>query len=315
MAVSIREGDPHAWLWGRPRINYAGCTVRRIATCVDRYFYVLVVAAAMFCVVFTTGAAHAGCIARATPAPSASPGAESQLAEDAASYAAEKEPPLYSVGTEIWSIDRDITYYQYFQGNNDGSGKVKRELRYDRNLWDTCAQLQLRLPIITKYPLAGNPYSGFGNAELRYSYSVPSPKFDHVLEVGLALPTNANGVDNTDTEIKLFYTPKWKWNGGSLAYSNEYDQTVIKPPGSTYTSYYEGKLTVPNCTFFVKGVKIAAIYNYRVLFDSGAAFKAAAGGVLFGGFNDVALNFYDTWGLGSNGLWRFKAEGSVVVRL
>ncbi len=295
------------------KVSAYACRIVKLTAWMNRYLCVLFATAVVLCVLLTTSAVHAGCLPRATPAPSASP--ESELAQDAASYAAEKEPPLYSVGTQIWSIDRDLTYYQYFQGNNDGSGKVKRELRYDRNLWDTCAQLQLRLPIITKYPVAGNPYSGFGNAELGYSYSVPSPTFDHVLEIRAAFPTNANGVDNTDTELKFFYTPKWKWSGGSVAYMNEYDQTIIKPPGSTYTSYYEGKLTLPNCDFLVKGVKISAFYNYRVLFDSGGTFKAAAGGQLFGGFNDVALNFYDSWGIGSNGLWRFKAEGSVVVRL
>ncbi len=100
------------------------------------------------------------------------------------------------MGDDFYTIDRDATVYYYFQGNRDGTAKVKKEIRYDRNLWNTCAQLQIRLPFITQYPTApgsrthrnANPYSGFGNAELRYSYSVPTKTFDHALEVGVGIP-------------------------------------------------------------------------------------------------------------------------------
>ena len=123
-------------------------------------------------------------------------------------------------------------------------------MRYDRNLWDTCAQAQIRVPIITKIPVTGNPYSGLGNIELGYSYSVASKTFDHALQARIALPTEDNNVDSYDTQLKLFYDVKWKFsNGLSVAYSNEYDQSITQPPGASYTSYYEGKLTTPGYSF------------------------------------------------------------------
>ncbi len=276
------------------------------------------------------------CVARAaspTPAPSpagpepanaAATAAASTSAPYAPTHTPEPEPPLYSIGDQIYTVDHDATAFYYFQGNRDGSGKAKYEVRYDRNLWDTCAQLQVRLPFITKWPTAPNasspyarPYSGFGNAELRYSYNVVSSTFDHSLVGGFAFPTQQNGVDTTDTQLKLFYDVKWKWNGGSVAYSNEYDQSVIVPPGASETSYYEGKLTLPNYAFVnvLRGLKISGIYNYRTFFDSTTPnFKSAAGGIINGNINDVALNLIGTWGLGVNGLWKYKIEASAVAR-
>jgi hypothetical protein len=235
------------------------------------------------------------------------------------------EPPLYSMGDEIFTVDHDGTAYYYFRGSRNGSAKAKRELRYDHNLWNTCAQLQVRVPFITRYPNApnakspdGDPYTGFGNAELRYSYNVVAPKFDHSLEIAAAFPTETNGVESTDTVLKLLYATRWKWDGGAIAYANEYDQSLIRPPGSYYTSYYEGKLTFPNWTFSplpeLRGLKLSAFYVYRVLFATGGAYKSAAGAVLGGNINDVAVGIVDSWGIGPNGLWKYKFEASAVVR-
>jgi hypothetical protein len=259
--------------------------------------------------------AAAACIVRnPTPSASASPSPEPS------------EPPLYSMGDEIYTIDHDMTLYYYFQGNRDGSAKVKREFRYDRNLWNTCAQLQIRLPVITRYPIKpstyspdASPFTGFGNAELRYSYNVVGKTFDHSIAVGSAFPTNSNGVESIDTQLKLFYITKWKWKGGSISYTNEYDQTVIRPPGADYTSYYEGLVNVPSVSFVDspawKGLKLSAIYNFRVLFNEGSLFKSAVGPILTGNINDVALSVIDTWGIGPNGLWKYKVEASAVARL
>ena len=199
--------------------------------------------------------AIAACVSAApSPVPAASPSA----APDAGTVVSEGaapaptpfvEAPLYSIGDEIYSEDRDGTLYYYFQGNTDGTGKAKYDMRYDRNLWDTCAQAQIRVPIITKYPVAGSPYSGLGNIELGYSYNVASKTFDHSLQARIALPTENNNVDSYDTQLKFFYDVKWKFNGLSVAYSNEYDQSITRPPGASYTSYYEGKVTMLGYSF------------------------------------------------------------------
>lgn len=261
----------------------------------------------------------------ASAAPSSAASAPPSPAPNYDSATPAPESRLYTMGDEFYTLDRDVTAFYYFQGNRDGTAKVKKELRYDRNLWDTCAQLQIRLPFITRYPTApnsyspdANPYSGFGNAELRYSYSVASKTFDHVLEAGIAAPTQTNGVESIDTQLKFFYTTKWKWNGGSVAYANEYDQTIIQPPGAGYTSYYEGKLTLPNVSFVdspaMRGLKFSAIYNFRVLLKDGE-YQSAAGGIISGSTGEVGLLVIDSWGLGRYGLWKYKFEASAVMGL
>ncbi len=76
-------------------------------------------------------------------------------------------------------------------------------------------------------------------------------------------------------------------------------------------------MTLPNYAFVnvLRGLKISGIYNYRVFFDSTEPdFKSAAGGIINGNINDVALNLIGTWGLGLNGLWKYKIEASAVAR-
>jgi len=273
--------------------------------------------------VVTMAICHAGCPsskAPAAPAPSPS-GSPAPVAFTTAMPGTTPmptatpyvEPQLYDVADEIETINRDGTLYYYFQGNRDGTAKVKAEVRYGRNLWNDCAQVRIRIPFITKYPLAGNPYTGLGNIEPGYGYFVTSKTLDHSIEFRVALPTNANNVDNKDTELKGFYNLKWKLPGWAISYINEYDQSIIKPPAGTWTSYYEGKLTLPDYQF-AKGVKISAFWNYRVLFDTGGLFKDALGGTIFGSVNVVALSITDSWGIGANGLWKFKFEANATAK-
>ncbi len=266
---------------------------------------------------FTPIDATAKCISAtpSTPAPSAG------LAATPA-----PETPLYPMADDVYTIDHDATLFYYFQGNRDGTAKVKKEVRYDRNLWNTCAQLQIRIPFITKYPTApvepyspnANPYSGFGNLELRYIYAVTDKTFDHSLVAGVALPTQSNGVESIDTQLKFFYNVKWKWNGGAIASTNEYDQTIIRPPGASETSLYEQELTLPYWSFVDdpnwKGLKLSATYTGKVYFNDGSIYKSAVGVMLNGSLNDVALSFRDTWGIGANGLWKYKVEANASAR-
>ena len=235
------------------------------------------------------------------------------------------EPLFEPVGEDIFALDRDVAAHYSFQSNLDGSAKLKRELRVDRKLWNPCAQLQIRLSYVTVYPSLrsspasnGTPFSGFGNAELRYSYRVDSPSFDHALEIVGSFPTAADGVESIDTELKFLYATKWRWTGGSIAYANEYDQTVILPPGARYTSFYEGTLTLPNVKFVdtaaLRGLKLSAIYNYRILFNDGGTFKSAVGAIVNGNLNAVAFNVIDTWGTGAHGLWKYKLEATAAAR-
>ena len=260
----------------------------------------------------------------ASPAPSPAPtmpppDLPAAGSADATPTPAPEGPRFYNMVDDIdepTSINRTATLYYYFQGNTNGTAKVKQEVRYGRNLWNNDAIVRLRIPFITRYPTSGNPFSGLGNIELGYAYNVAASSFDHSLEFRVALPTATNGVESLDTQLKGFYTTKWQWRGGAAIYVNEYDQSIIVPPGSSWTSYYEGKLTLPNSSFIhpLGGLRIAAIYDFRVLFNSGGAYKNAIGGTLFGNLNDVAISFTDTWGLGSNPLWKFKPEVNVTAK-
>ena len=258
-----------------------------------------------------TAANAAGDPPSASPSPSPTPSASP----------APEGPVFYNMGDNIdsyYSVNRDATLYYYFQANTDGTGKAKYEARYGRNLWNKDAVVQIRIPIITKYPTMGNPFSGLGNIELGYSYNVASPTFNHSLEFRGSFATATNNVSSNDTQLKGFYTTKWKWKGGALIYANEYDQSIIVPPGSSWTSYYEGKLTVPEYAFRnLKGLKFNAFYNFRELFDSGGKFKDALGGTLFGNLGNVALSATDSWGLGSGStaLWKYKFEFNLTARL
>ncbi len=250
---------------------------------------------------------NAGSCPTLAQAPSAAP--------DPTASATPNRAPLYSIAGEIYTIDRDMTAYYYFQSNYGGSAKAKYEYRYGRDLWNDNAQLRIRIPIITKWSATGPTISGLGNIELGYSYSDSSKIFDHYLEARVSTPTAANGASSNDTELKAFYNVKWKTPGFNVGYSNEYDQTIIKPPGSTWTSYYEGKLTFPDAKV-MPGLTFSTFYNYRVLFDSYGVFKDAIGATVFGNLNDVALSITDSWGIGGfSALWHYKLEVNATARL
>jgi len=225
-------------------------------------------------------------------------------------------PIFYNMVDDIdnnYSVNRTATGYYYFQKNTNGSAKAKYELRYGRNLWNKNAIVRIRIPYWTQYPTTGNPYSGLGNIELGYSYNVAAKPFDHSVEFRVSFPTATNNVVSKDTQIKGFYTTKWKYTNWSVIYVNEYDQSIIVPPGASWTSYYEGKLDIPNVKI-LPGLTAAAIYNFRVLFDTNGTYKPAIGGTVFGNINDVAISLTDTWGYGPNALWKYKPEVNVTAK-
>jgi hypothetical protein len=310
--------------------SYAGRTTKRSIVKArkspSRFAAVALSYAGLFAVLAAVSPARviAGCTpAASSPAPSASPSAAPDVGSVVSQGAAPSptpfvEKPLYNIGDEIYTEDRDGTVYYYFQGNPDGTGKAKYDVRYDRNLWNTCAQAQIRIPIITKYPVVGNPSSGLGNIELGYSYNVASTTFDRSLQARIVLPTENNNVDSYDTQLKFFYDIKWKFSDLSVAYTNEYDQSITRPPGTSYSSYYEGTFALPGYSLVDspgwKGLKLSGIYNYRFVFNRGGIFQPAAGLIMFGNINDVALNLADSWGMGEHALWKYKVEATAVAR-
>ena len=117
-----------------------------------RFIFIAVIAVATASLVAAWPAevrAVAPCGAKPSPSPSAVPSgapsaadlANAELKAEDVKSEEEVGQPLYQMGDDIFTIDRDGTLFYYFQGNRDGSAKVKREIRYGRNLWNDCAQL------------------------------------------------------------------------------------------------------------------------------------------------------------------------------
>ena len=165
---------------GRPiaPVRWLRATTRGVSALKNRRRSLRSVAAASSCTTLlivlaavSPARAIAACVSAAPPpapaaSPAAAPDAGTVVSEGAApSPTPFVETPLYSIGDQIYTEDRDGTLYYYFQSGTDGAGKIKYDMRYDRNLWDTCAQAQIRVPIITKIP--GNRESLFGPRQHR----------------------------------------------------------------------------------------------------------------------------------------------------
>ena len=64
----------------------------------------------------------------------------------------------------------------------------------------------------------------------------------------------------------------------------------------------------------LKGLRIWALYYFRVLFNDGGIIQPAVGDIINGNINSVALNVIDTWGVGEHALWKYKLEATAVAR-
>lgn len=226
-------------------------------------------------------------------------------------------PALFQEGNQIYTIDRDFTADLVYQGFSSGKTEMKYEFRAGRNLWNAHAQVRIRVPWYIEHPKTGRAYGGMGNISLGYSYVVPGPDFDHSLEARVALPTAVNGVKSNDTELKGLYALKWRLHPGAVSYINEFDQTIVRPPGANWTSYYDGKLAAGEFGL-VRAFKGSAFYESRFVFSAGGVYRSAAGVNLFGKLGKaVAFSATGSWGVGTpgqTGLWKYKYEMNVTAR-
>lgn len=227
-------------------------------------------------------------------------------------------PALFQVGNQVYTIDRDFTADYVYQGFSSGKTEAKYEFRAGRNLWNTHAQLRIRIPWYIEHPATGPAYGGIGNISLGYSYVVAEAAFVHSLEARVLLPTAANGVKSNDTELKGYYALKWRLHPGAISYVNEFDQTIVRPPGSNWTSYYDGKLAAGEFGL-VHGLKGSAFYEPRFVFSAGGVYRSALGANVFGSLGkSVALSGTASWGVGTagqTGLWKYKYELIATARM
>jgi hypothetical protein len=226
---------------------------------------------------------------------------------------APSDPPLFEDGDDIVTAGSSVTAYDDFQTNPGGSAQAKRELRFGQDVGDAGGQLRLRVSELTRYPSGGPAFSGFGNVEIGYASVTQSAAFDRFTELRIALPTVTNGVASNDTQLKAAYGPRWKWAGGAASLVNEFDQTIVRPPGSTWTSYDDTKINLPDAGI-AQAVRVSGFYEGRFVFSAGGIYRSAAGATIFGNVKNVALAVLASWGVGGNGLWRSKLEANATAR-
>ncbi len=258
-------------------------------------------------------------IAASADSPSPGPSPASSVAQSGTpSPAPSSSPDLLQLGGEFYSIDRQTGYTYYFEGEVNGDAQSKSEFLYARNLWNTRAQIRVQIPVITKYSPKKATYSGLGNIQVSYIYLVDDEHYTHFIQTSIVPPTENNGVQGTDTEFQAYYGSKWKWRTGSISAVSEVAQTLISPPGSKWSSFYDFKTAVPDVEI-ASHLHASVAYEGKVNFASYGVYESAAGVAVYGVVShNVGLTLYDGWGIGATGqatMWRYKMQISASARL
>jgi hypothetical protein len=206
----------------------------------------------------------------------------------------------------------------YFQSNVGGKGKAQYRLTLGRDDKRHHTQYNINIPIVTSYAATRPPMTGLGNISLYVAHVDLGENYSHTLAGELRLPTATNGVSSNDTQLRPMYGLRWSGPRGNFSFTldNTFAQSIIVPPGSTWTSYYDFKMAaaprVGNGTF-------AAFYQGRFIFTKGGAYASAIGpNVVTKLWPAATLNAYDIWGIGTSGqtnLWRYKLQLNLTVKV
>jgi hypothetical protein len=256
-------------------------------------------------------AAMVGCLAHSEPAradtpappPAATPTSESGPAQ-----------PLNS----LFQLEPLVRARYYFQSNAGGKGRAEYRVTFGRNDKRHHTQYNLNIPITTSYAPTRPPKTGLGNIALSVSHVDLGEGYSHSEGVELWLPTATNGVRSNDTQLRPLYGLRWtgRRNNFSFTLDNTFAQSIIVPPGSTWTSYYDFRMAA---TPHAGHGTFAVLYEGRFLFTLGGTYASAIGpNVVANLWQGATLNAYDIWGIGASGqtnLWRYKAQFNVVQRL
>jgi hypothetical protein len=263
---------------------------------------------ALFAILFV---AMIGCLADRAPARADTP------APPPAATPTETSAPAQPLNT-LFQLEPLAKARYYFQSNTGGRGRAEYRLTLGRNNKRHHNQYNINIPITTGYSSTGPPKTGLGNISLAFTHIDLGEGYSHTEGVELWLPTATNGVRSNDTQLRPLYGLRWigRRHNFSFTLDNTFAQSIIVPPGSTWTSYYDFRMAaVP---YAGKGT-FAVFYEGRFLFTLGGTYASAIGpNITAKLWPGATLNAYDIWGIGASGqtnLWRYKAQFNLTQRL
>lgn len=262
-----------------------------------RPLFIILCAAAIGCVV-----ARVPCRAdSATPPPGATPAAASAPVE-----------PLNT----LFQLEPLAKARYYFQSNTGGKGRAEYRVTFGRDDKRRHMQFNLNIPLVTSYAATRPPKTGLGNITIYVGHVLLGTGYSHTLAGELWLPTVTNGVRSNDTQLRPMYGIRWSGKRNSFTLDNTFAQSVIVPPGSTWTSYYDFRMAAAP---YAGHGTFAVFYEGRFLFTLGGTYASAIGpNVVTKLWPGATLNAYDIWGIGASGqtnLWRYKTQFNLTQRL
>jgi hypothetical protein len=218
----------------------------------------------------------------------------------------------------LFQLEPLVKARYYFQSNTSGKGKAEYRVTFGRDDRRHHTQFNINIPLVTSYAATRPPKTGLGNISLYVGHVDLGEGYSHTLAGELRLPTVTNGVSSNDTQVRTMYGLRWTGRHANFSYTldNTFAQSIIVPPGSTWTSYYDFKMAAApyagNGTF-------AVFYEGRFLFTLGGTYASAIGpNVVAKLWPGATLNAYDIWGIGTSGqtnLWRYKCQFNLTQKL
>jgi hypothetical protein len=257
----------------------------------------------------------AACLAQDAPAYADATGSSAPTTAAPANTPAPAEGPAEPLNT-LFQLEPLVKVRYYFQSNVGGKGKADYRLTLGRDDKRRHMQYNINIPIVTRYAATGPPMTGLGNVSLYAAHVDLGEGYSHTLAGELRLPTATNGVSSNDTQLRPMYGIRWSGPRASFTLDNTFAQSIVVPPGSTWTSYYDFKMAAAP---LVSHGTFAAFYQGRFIFTKGGTYASAIGpNVVAKLWPAATLNAYDIWGIGASGqtnLWRYKLQLNLTVKL
>ncbi len=223
---------------------------------------------------------------------------------------------LETTSDDAFEVSHTFAARYFFESKRNGAGMAQYRLTFGK-AFSKRRSIKIYLPLVTSFAAMRAPKSGLGSIALVYIDGVKGQAFDHALVGELWLPTVTNGVKSDDMQVRPHYDVRWRWNSGGLSLENRFAQSVIVPPGSSWTSYYD--LSATPYVLTPRSGAVALLYEARVNFARGGIFVSAIGPSITANIGRATtLSAFDIWGIGGNGqanLWRYRVQAQVSAKL
>jgi len=248
-----------------------------------------------------TGAPLPGTTPNATPAPIATASNED---EDA------------TPGDFLFSLGGALRPRYYFQAGSSGKARAQYRITFGTKL-GAGQQLSVNIPWVTSYSPGRAPQSGLGNVSIMYALPRTGSHSDRTIAAEIVLPTVTNNVKSNDTQLSPHYDFRLYTARGGVLLQNTFVQSIIVPPGSSWSSYYDLKAQ-PYVDTKTSG-SVSLFYEGRINLALGGVYVSSLGPSLVARLGRrFTLTAFDIWGLGANSqnlLWRYKVQGLLSARI